>query len=298
MAPEKPLPVCGKTYHNLIRGTCIPGRVRSTMPHTAFCRTRKAFRKLRMVGLFFSVRINPCRFRTGLYEDSQMDQSELARRDRMWFITQRWQEYEAEGRANLLRIIGVGSFYTIHLIHYYTARGTLPWLGFLQLGEGGVVTREFHVSVTLLAVAWTMLAAGVLLCLQRRLFPAWLKFLSTGSDIFLLTAVLYLADGPRSPLVIGYFLILTLSSLRLSLPLVRFATVGCALGYLCLLGCAKWPITFGKGDVDLSVPRYHQLIVLVALLLAGVFLGQISRRARRVAEDFADRSAHLRDNPS
>jgi len=206
-------------------------------------------------------------------------------RDRQWYIAERWQEYEGERRANLLRIIAIGSFYIVHLLNYHGLR-----IGVLRLADGGDVSREFHVQVTLLAVAWTMLAVGTLLCLRQRIFPRWLKLFSTGADIVLLTAVLYVSNGPQSPLVLGYPLIIVLATLRLSLPLVRFATVGSMLAYVCLLGCAKWPQTFGWGDVDLSVPRYEQLIVLLALALTGIILGQVVRRVRHLAEEFAGRA--------
>ena len=218
-----------------------------------------------------------------------MESSQPGSHDRQWYIAERWQQYEAEGRANLLRIVGVGAFYTVHLLHYYASLGKLPQLGFLQLGGAESVDRQFHVAVTLLAVAWTMLALGLLLCLQRQIFPAWLKYFSTGCDVVLLTSILTLADGPRSALVVGYFVILALATLRISLPLVRFATIGCLVGYLCLLGCAKWPASFGKGAIDISVPRYQQLIVLIAIALTGIILGQVVRRVRHMADDFAQR---------
>ena len=213
-----------------------------------------------------------------------MNPDDQAARERQWYIAERWQEYEGEGRANLLRIIGIGSFYIVHLMNYHGWR-----IGVLRLAEQGDVSREFHVQVTLLAVAWTMLAVGTLLCLKQRIFPRWLKLFSTSSDLVLLTAILYVSNGPRSPLVVGYFLLIVLATLRFSLPLVRLATVGSMLGYICLLGCAKWPKTFGKGEVDISVPRYEQLIVLVALGLTGIILGQVVRRVRHLAEDFAGR---------
>lgn len=75
----------------------------------------------------------------------------------------------------------------------------------------------------------------------------------------------------------------------MSLPLVRYATIGCLVGYLCLLGCAKWPTLFGKGAIDISVPRYQQLIVLIAIALTGIILGQVVRRVRHMADDFAQR---------
>ena len=39
------------------------------------------------------------------------------------------------------------------------------------------------------------------------------------------------------------------------------------------------------GD-DLCVPRYHELVILAAIMVCGVFIGQAVRLARRVAEDY------------
>ena len=215
--------------------------------------------------------------------------------EQSWFIAQRWQAYEAEGRANLLRIAAIGAFYIVHLWSYFSSQGRLPWLGVLQLAEAGEVGQQFHLLVTLLAAAWAMLALGILLALQQRIFPRWLPYFSTGCDVVMLTSILCVSSGARSPLVAGYFLILILSALRMSLPLVRFTTAACALGYVCVLGCAKWPATFGLdkiGDLagELHVPRYHQVIMLLAIGTAGVMLGQIVRHVRRLAEDYANSS--------
>ncbi|HVA47833.1 MAG TPA: hypothetical protein VNH11_15805 [Pirellulales bacterium] len=45
-----------------------------------------------------------------------------------------------------------------------------------------------------------------------------------------MTPVLMLADGPRSPLVVGYFLVVLLAGLRFSLWLVWCATCGSLCG--------------------------------------------------------------------
>jgi hypothetical protein len=213
--------------------------------------------------------------------------------ERIWFIAQRWQAYDAEARANLLRIIAIGAFYVVHLWSYFSAQGRLPKLGFWQLAEAGEINRQFHLLVTLLAVAWATLALGILLALQQRIFPRWLPYFSTGADIVMLTGIICLGSAARSPLVAGYFLILILATLRLSLPLVWYSTIGNALAYLCVLGVAKWPDQFGitklvgEATTDLRVPRYHQVITLLAIVLAGVMLGQIVRRMRHLAEQFA-----------
>jgi hypothetical protein len=218
--------------------------------------------------------------------------------ERNWFIAQRWQAYEAESRANLLRITAIGAFYLVHLWSYFSAQGRLPSLGFWQLAEAGQINREFHVLVTLLAVAWAMLALGILLALQQRIFPLWLPYFSTVCDIVMLTGIICIGSAARSPLVAGYFLILVSAALRLSLPLIWFSTIGCTLAYLCVLGVAKWPDRFGltkllgEASADLRVPRYHQVITLLAIALAGVMLGQIIRRVRRLAQEFAQRNAN------
>ena len=190
--------------------------------------------------------------------------------DRQWFIVGRWQEYEGEGRANLLRIAGVGAFYCVELVNYYT----------------GVVDRPFHQAVTALAFAWAMVALGVLFCLGQHIFPASLKFASTAADIMLLTAVLTVADGPKSPLIVAYFLLIVLATVRFSLRLIWFASGGAMAGYLFLLGYAKW-----FTERDLRVPRYHQALFLLALALTGVVLGQVIRRVRKMATEYAARVA-------
>jgi hypothetical protein len=206
----------------------------------------------------------------------QTTQAELG--DRQWYIVGRWQEYEGEARANLLRIVGIAAFYIVELVNYYGLN-----LGFLELPKVEEVTKLFHQAITALAVAWTMVGLGILLCLRQRVFPAQLKFISTGCDIVLLTAILIVADGPKSPLVVGYFLVIALAGLRLNLPLVWFATGGAMAGYLFLLGHAKWLREATR------VPRYHQIIFLLALVLTGVLLGQLVRRTRAIAQDYAAR---------
>jgi hypothetical protein len=118
--------------------------------------------------------------------------------DRQWFIVGRWQEYEGESRANLLRIAGIGAFYFIELMNYYG----LHW-GFIEMPEQ--VNAVFHRLVTGLALGWVVVALAIHLSLTQRVFPAALKYLSTACDLVFLTAILAISDGPRSPLLVGYF---------------------------------------------------------------------------------------------
>jgi hypothetical protein len=201
--------------------------------------------------------------------------------DRQWFIVGRWQEYEGEGRTNLLRIAAIGSFYLVELINYH-------WLT-------PQPDTAYHQKVTAVAVAWTMVSLAILLCLRLRVFPAYLKYVSTACDLVLLTALASVPhtpkgsayDGPFSPVVLVYFLILALAALRFSLGLVWLATLGSMIGYLALVGLAdkKW------FDENHAVPPVTTLITVLTIAFTGIVLGQVVRRVRSLAEEYASRLA-------
>jgi hypothetical protein len=202
---------------------------------------------------------------------------------RQWFIVGRWQEYDGEWRANLVRTISIAAFYGVELLGYYGLN-----LGWLQIEQ--TFTREFHLAISSLAAAWVIVAFGTFYCLRMNIFPAALKYITTGCDIVVLTTMLAAASGPRSPLVAGYFVVIAVSALRLQLPLVWCATIGSMGGYLFLLGFAKWhDVWLGLPHCDLMVPRYAQLIMFLALGMTGITLGQVIRRVKAMAEDYARR---------
>jgi len=201
-----------------------------------------------------------------------------ARRDANWHIVRRWQEYEGEARANLLRLIALAGFYCVHLLNYYGLR-----FGELSISPGAGLDRRFHIAATALACCWAAIGVAVHYALQRRFFPAYLKTMSTLGDILVLTLMLLIADGPRSPLVSVYFLIVALAGLRFSIPLVWLATGGCLASYLIIIANAFW------FRPQFRVARYHEAIVALSLLVLGVLVGQILRAVRRMAADYAMR---------
>ncbi len=116
-------------------------------------------------------------------------------------------------QANLLRTISIAAFYGIELLGYYGLN-----LGWLQIEQS--FSREFHLAISILAAAWVIVAFGTFYCLRMNIIPAALKYVTTGCDIVLLTTMLVAASGPRSPLVVGYFVVIAVSALRLQLRLV------------------------------------------------------------------------------
>lgn len=195
-----------------------------------------------------------------------------------WNIVARWREYEGEQRANVLRVLGVASFYVVELLNRYGLH-----LGPLELAPVRGVDAPFHAAITALAVVWVALAGGVVVALRSRLFPPWLKYLTAGADTLLLTSMLAIADGPASPLVVVFFPVLALAALRESSALVRFSTCASLLGYGALLAGAAWlrPAT--------RVPVYQAVLALLAIALTGVVLDRVVRASAEAATEYARR---------
>ena len=206
--------------------------------------------------------------------------------DDAWFVIGRWQQYGAEFRANLLRVAGIVAFYSLHLLNYHQAE-----LGLFELGPAS--EESYHQSVTLLVVAWVMLAVGVDLCLRNRVFPKPMAFVTTACDVVFLTSVLCVGQGQRSPLVLVYLLIVILAALRLNVGLVRFATATSLGGYLFLMAYFRSPELLGTEQVDGRIARYAQYATLIGIALSGLITGQIVRRVRAMAEEMATRLSQM-----
>lgn len=208
---------------------------------------------------------------------SRMDEASF---DSSWHAAQRWQQFDGEQRANALRILSLAVFFGIHLGNYYRP------FSFFELAAKP--EPWFHQGVTTLVAAWVMMAFAVFQLLRQRVFPAAFSYVTTGIDIALLTAMLCMGSGQQSPLVGAFPLILILAAMRFNLRLIRFATVGCLLGYLLVMAAARWPELLGGRQIG-RVPRYGQLMTIAAIGVAGVMLGQLIRRIQTMARWYAIR---------
>src|SRR5205085_5061587 len=136
--------------------------------------------------------------------------------------------------------------------------------------------------------AWAAAAFVLYWFLSRRRVPPSLKFVATFWDLSLLTLLLALTQGgPKSSLLVLYFLIIAAAPLRLSLPLVYVATLGSIAAYLVLLGHYIF-VVIGVQDyygdrLRFGVPRTPEVIFILCLGAAGLPAGQSVRQARRLA---------------
>jgi hypothetical protein len=174
-------------------------------------------------------------------------------------------------RVNLLRLAAVLLFYGRHLAS-------------ILLGKSQDERGHYHLQVTLIAVAW---AASVILVhwtLSRRHVPYWLKYATTAADAILITLLCAISGGPRSAMLVLYFPLIASAPLRLSLHLVWTTTAQALAGYLFVLGHYIWRIGFHQyySTPELRVPRRHEAIFLLALLVCGLFAGQSVRQMKRL----------------
>ncbi|QEG20223.1 hypothetical protein [Mariniblastus fucicola] len=190
-----------------------------------------------------------------------------------------WLPAAADVRGNLVRMIAILGFYAVHLLNYF-----LPALGESAVRtavglKGPSVSGVVHLAVSILVFAWLLQAMGVHLASMTRPLTRKLALAVIVGDVVWLTAALCFSTGAAGPMVAGYFLILGLSALRLDLRLIRWATVATCFGYLFVLGATRWPVGLLKEIQVEAVPRYHQIMTIVALILMGVVLGQVVRLA-------------------
>lgn len=188
-----------------------------------------------------------------------------------------WLPLAADVRGNVVRLVAILGFYVIHLLNVY-----LPQLGTSSVRsavglEGPGVSKNIHLLVSVIVFAWLMQSLGVHLASMTKPFTRKLALAVIVGDVIWLTAALCVSTGATGPMVVGYFLIIGLSALRLDLWLIRYATIATILGYLFLLGSSRWPQGILKEIQIESVPRYHQLMTIVALVLMGVVVGQVVR---------------------
>lgn len=199
-----------------------------------------------------------------------------------------WLERAADARGNLVRIVCLACFYGVHVLHWW-----MPEMGAWQTAESPAtrlkpVSANMHLAVSLVVLGWLVQAFALHLASATGSMTRRLALLMALGDAFWLTVALCCTRGAASPMVAGYFLLIGLAGLRLDFGLVRWATVFSVAGYLVVLGISRWPQAL-LFPVDLPiVPRYHQLMVVMALVFQGLIVGQavrlawgvIARRAR------------------
>jgi hypothetical protein len=180
-------------------------------------------------------------------------------------------------RVNLVRLVAIVLFYGRHLVEIFLVPPSTP------------AAVEYHTRVTWLVGLWAAMVIYMHWRLSGRRVPPHLKYVAVAWDAVVITLLCAIAGGPRTPLVLLYFPLVATAPLRLSLRLVYVATAAAMLGYLCVLGHYAWYVVgFRKyyATPELRIPRAHEAIMLLSLLVCGLLAGQMVRQARRLATGY------------
>jgi hypothetical protein len=197
-----------------------------------------------------------------------------------WEDARRLEAWAGEVRVNLIRTAALVAFYGYHLLNLYVFTPSLR------------EQAAYNSAVTVVVLGWTVAIIALHLCLSRRIVPPALKYVSVCWDLSLITALLIASpDGPKSPLILLYFVVVASSPLRLSLPLVWTATFGALGAALLQLGHYVF-VRVGASDYYARPPedridRTWEVLFFFALGATGLLAGQYVRQVRRLVEGYS-----------
>jgi len=174
----------------------------------------------------------------------------------LW-LTRR-EAWAADRRSNAIRLGAVGVFTVNEFINYHVLH---------------VVDLRFHVGSLLIVGIWVLSSILFTILLREHIWPRQISYVIMSTDVLLLTWLLLLADGPKSPLVVLYFLIIAMSGTRVDPRVCLFTAGAAAFGYGAVLQFTKLQ------RPEFLVPPYHAVIVALALLLTGVVMAHLVGRA-------------------
>jgi hypothetical protein len=170
----------------------------------------------------------------------------------------RRETWAGDQKANRIRLAAVGLFTINEFINYHV------W---------HVVDKKFHVGSLLIVGIWVAATALFSIMLREHIWPRAISYVIVSTDVLLLTWLLFLADGPKSPLVVLYFLIVALSGVRVDPMVCLYTAAASAFGYGAVLEFVK------RQKPEFLVPPHHAIIVALALLLMGVVMAHLVGRA-------------------
>jgi predicted Ser/Thr protein kinase len=134
----------------------------------------------------------------------------------------------------------------------------------------------YHLVVMLLFGSWAGVAMMCQFLLRRATDNNIARYLWAAADTYLLTVMLYIADNPLGPLLVGYPLLIVASGLFFRVRLVTFMTVACLVAYASLVFVGRDPV----------VKSQYTLLYAAALAVIGFVCGYQTYRVRMLTGYF------------
>lgn len=184
-------------------------------------------------------------------------------------VTRRLFAIEGETRLNLLRLVALAGFYGIHLVNRFVVGMSSGDTVTVPLGSSELVLPIYDTAATGIVVTWASMTAAILLVIRSTLFRGLVPVVVTLMDVLLLTTLLMLGNGPSSPMLVAYFLVIVGASLRGRREHVWAATLASAAGYGATVGFAT------QFRPQFLPNTYHYLIMGFALLATGLVMDSL-----------------------
>jgi hypothetical protein len=170
----------------------------------------------------------------------------------------------AQRPALAATLLALAVFHATHLL----------FLAMNREGEGG----RYHWQVTALVIGWALGAALFQWLARRPATAAPAVFGWATADVLWLTLLLWIGDGPRSSLVVGYLILVAGAALRFRPALVWLVTGLSMASYLALAIEAH----LNRPDAPAPVfqPVFQSLIFVLSTAVMGLILHLLLRRLR------------------
>jgi serine/threonine protein kinase len=185
-------------------------------------------------------------------------------------LTQRIGRWARRQPALASRLGGLGIFYGVEVFNY----------------SMGIVDRSFHLKISVLLAIWAAASIGFQQLLDSKRWSVPARFVWGMLDSLVFLAVLLVADGVASPLVVGYPLLIVASALWFRVRFVWFMTLLSLLSYGVLV------LDFYNRRVELQqhfpTKTDRHVIFAVAMTVLGVAVAYLVQRVRALSS-FSDR---------
>lgn len=175
-------------------------------------------------------------------------------------VARRVYAIEAEARINLLRLVGVAVFFTLHVVN----RAFVGLDAGRVVDLGGTKVPVFDTVAISVAVAWAGAAGAVLLLLRTRFVSRVVGPMVTLADVLFLSILVLVGNGPTSPMLYAFPLVIAVTGLRGRSADVWLATVATTAAYGLAIGAAL------RFHPSFMPPTHHILFVVASLGLMGL----------------------------
>ncbi len=166
------------------------------------------------------------------------------------------------------RLGALGVFYAVDWGNYLSGSAGVDW--------------AFHWKISIVLAAWAVVSIVCQQCLNRQRWAIPARYVWGTLDSVLLLAVLLIADGAASPLVVGYPLLVVGSGLWFRVRFVTLMTVSSLLSYGVLVLDFYWRRPGLQRGFDIQADRH--IIFALSLLVLGIMVAYLVDRVRTLSK--------------